>query len=127
VTRNPLGNSQEKLHSLTDTGSTAIRPSTGGIMIDSKVAIAGAALGVLAAFVVVSQPVQASSCALVSVKARGLGEAAASKRSQAKLTRYINHWAHKNKLRAVHVGRAPTSCSKGKALFVCTSSAKVCP
>jgi hypothetical protein len=94
-------------------------------MIQSKVVIAGAALAVIAAFVIALQPVQAGSCVLVSAKARGLGEAAASKRSQAKLTHNINHWAHKNKLNAVRVGHAPTSCGKGP-LFVCTSSAKVC-
>jgi hypothetical protein len=77
----------------------------------------------------VSQPVQAGGCVLVSAKARGLGEAAASKRSQAKLVHNISHWAHKNKLATVHTGHAPTDCSKGKAgaLFLCTSSAKVCP
>ncbi|MGB6769210.1 MAG: hypothetical protein WBE50_14190 [Methyloceanibacter sp.] len=95
-------------------------------MIQSKVVIAGGALAVIAAFVIALQPVQAGSCVLVSAKARGLGEAAASKRSQAKLTHNINHWAHKNKLNAVRVGHAPTSCGKGP-LFVCTSSAKVCP
>jgi hypothetical protein len=97
-------------------------------MIQSKVVIAGVALGIIAAFGVVSQPVQAGSCVIVSAKARGLGEAAASKRSQARLKHNISHWAHKNKLKTVHVGLAPTSCGKGKAaLFVCTSSAKVCP
>ncbi len=96
-------------------------------MIQSKVVMAGVAFGVIAAFAVVSQPAHAGSCVLVSVKARGLGEAAASKRSQAKLAHAVNHWAHKSKLKAVHVGNAPTSCSKGKALFVCTSTAKVCP
>jgi precorrin isomerase len=96
-------------------------------MIKSKLVIAGVTLGALVAFGVVSQPVQAGSCVLVSVKARGLAEPAASKRSQAKLTHAISHWAHKGKLKTVHVGNAPTSCSKGKALFVCTSTAKVCP
>jgi hypothetical protein len=94
-----------------------------------KIVIAGVALGAIVAFAAVSQPVQAGGCVLVSAKARGLGEAAASKRSQAKLVHSISHWAHKNKLATVHTGHAPTSCSKGKAgaLFLCTSSAKVCP
>jgi hypothetical protein len=94
-----------------------------------KVVIAGVALGVIVAFAAVSQPVQAGGCVLVPAKARGLGEAAASKRSQAKLMRNINHWAHKSKLTTVHAGHAPTSCAKGGggALFVCMSSAKVCP
>ena len=98
-------------------------------MIRRKVVIAGIALGVIVAFAAVSQPVQAGGCVIVSAKARGLGEAAASKRAQAKLMRNINHWAHKNKLATMHTGHAPTSCSKGAggALFVCAASAKVCP
>jgi hypothetical protein len=94
-----------------------------------KIVIAGVALGAIVAFAAVSQPVQAGGCVLVSAKARGLGEAAASKRSQAKLVHNISHWAHKNQLATVHTGHAPTDCSKGKAgaLFFCTSSAKVCP
>ncbi len=98
-------------------------------MIRRKVVIAGVALGVMVAFAAVSQPVQAAGCVIVSTKARGLGEHAASERAQAKLMRHIDHWAHKSKLSTVHSGHLPTSCSKGKggALFVCDSSAKVCP
>jgi hypothetical protein len=98
-------------------------------MIQRKVVIAGIALGVVAAFAAVSQPVHAAGCVIVSAKARGLGEHAASERAQAKLMRHIDHWAHKNKLSTVRSGHIPTSCSKGKggALFVCDSSAKVCP
>jgi hypothetical protein len=95
-------------------------------MIQSKVLVAGAALGVIAAFTVVSQPVFAGSCALVSVKARGLTQAAAANRAQKKLTWRINRWAHKNKLNVVRVGYGPAGCSKG-ALAVCTATAKVCP
>ena len=108
ATWNLLGNSQKKLRRRPEAGFV---PKLG----DSHAAV--------------SQPVQAGGCVLVSAKARGLGEALASKRSQAKLMHNINHWAHKNKLATVHTGHAPTSCSKGNAgaLFVCTSSAKVCP
>src|SRR5262249_7822286 len=79
-----------------------------------KIVIAGVALGAIVAFAAVSEPVQAGGCVLVSAKARGLGEAAASKRSQAKLMHNINHWANKNKLATVHTGPAPTSCSKAR-------------
>ena len=95
-------------------------------MIRSTFLIAGAALSVIAAFVVVSQPVHAGSCALVSAKGRGLSQAAATTRSAKNLNGRINHWAHKNKLTAVRVGRVATACKAG-ALAVCTSSAKVCP
>ena len=100
-----------------------------GIIMIRKIVIAGVALGAIVAFAAVSQPVQAGGCVLVSARARGLGEAAASKRSQAKLVHNISHWAHKNQLATVHTGHAPTDCSKSKAgaLFFCTSSAKVCP
>jgi hypothetical protein len=120
--RNPLGIGAESLHIWSEVNHTV----GGFIMIGSRVVIAGVALPIAAAFCVVSQPVQAGGCVLISAKARGLGEPAASKRSQAKLTRYINHWAHKNKLTAVHAGYDQTTCSKGP-VFVCTSSAKVCP
>ena len=95
-------------------------------MIRSKLLIACAAVGAIGAFIAVSQPVQAGSCALVSAKGRGLSEAAATKRSDKNLNAHINHWAHKGKLKAVRVGTAATSCGKGP-LFICTSSAKVCP
>jgi len=94
-------------------------------MIRSKVLIAGAALGVIAAFSAVSQPVYAGSCAIVPVKARGLTEATASNRAQRRLTWRINRWAHKNKLNVVRVGHGPAGCGKG-ALAVCTATAKVC-
>lgn len=88
--------------------------------------VAGAVLGAVAAFAVVSQPAQAGGCVVVSAKARGVVEAGANKRSHDKLTRSINHWAKKNGTKAVRVGYAQTSCSKGP-VFVCTVSAKACP
>ena len=95
-------------------------------MMLRKVVIAGATLGAVAAFAVVSQAAQAGGCVVVSAKARGVVEAGANKRSHDKLTRHINHWAKKNGLKAVHVGYAQTSCSKGP-VFTCTVSAKACP
>jgi len=79
-----------------------------------KIVIAGVALGAIVAFAAVSQPVQAGGCVLVSAKARGLGEAAASKRSQAKLMHNINHWANKNKLATVRTGHAPDLLQQGQ-------------
>jgi hypothetical protein len=95
-------------------------------MMLRKVVIAGAALGAVAAFAVVSQPVQAGGCVVASAKARGVVEAGVNKRSHDKLTRHVNHWAKKNGLKAVRIGYAQTSCSKGP-VFVCTVSAKACP
>jgi hypothetical protein len=96
-------------------------------MIRGKLLSAGAVFGAIAALIAVSQPVQAGSCAVVTAKGRGLSEAAATTRSAKNLNGRINHWAHKSKLKAVHVGKASTACVKGAPLFVCTSSAKVCP
>jgi hypothetical protein len=127
--RNPLGNVPQNLHSRGEAGAKPREKSTelGANMIKRKVVIAGVALGVLCAFAVVSQPVQAAGCVVVSAKARGVSELHASQRAQAKLMRHIDRWAHKNKLTTVRSGHAPTHCSKGGALFVCTADAKVCP
>ena len=96
-------------------------------MIKRNLVIAGVALGVAGAIAAVSLPVQAA-CVVVSAKARGLSEAHASQRAQAKLMRHIDHWAHKNKLTTVRSGHAPTHCSKGGGgLFVCSADSKVCP
>jgi hypothetical protein len=92
-----------------------------------KILVAATAIAAIAAYAAVTQPVQAGSCADLSAKSRGLNEAAASGRSQKKLTAHINHWAHKQGLKVVRVGTASTACKKGTALVLCTSSAKVCP
>ena len=123
--RNPLGNRAERRHSRPKRG-LAEKTILGEIMILREVVIAGAALGAVAAFALVSQPAQAGGCVVVTAKARGVIEAGANKRSHDKLTRNINHWAKKNGLKAVRVGYAQTSCSKGP-VFTCTVSAKACP
>lgn len=92
-----------------------------------KMLIAGSALAAVAAFTLVSAPVEAGSCAYPSAKARGLNQTAVSARSAKHLTHKINHWAHKNKLKTVRVGTVSTVCKKGGVLVVCTSSTKVCP
>ena len=71
--------------------------------------------------------VQAQAAVELSGKARGVSQASVSKRSAAHLNHRINHWAHKNGLKAVRVGAVSTSCGKSKAglLTVCTSSARV--
>jgi hypothetical protein len=92
-----------------------------------KILIAGTALAAIAAFTIAAQPVEAGgSCAVVSAKGRGTDETKTSARSVKNLTNKINHYAHKNKLTAVHVGMKSTVCSKKGGLDVCTSSAKVC-
>jgi len=92
-----------------------------------KILVAATAVAAIAAYAAVTQPAQAGSCAVVSAKSPGLNEAAASGRSQKKLTAHINHWAHKQGLKTVRVGTASTACKKGTVLVLCTSSAKVCP
>jgi len=90
-----------------------------------KILVVGTAITAIAAFAVVSQPVQARSCYAVLAKGRGLDEATASARSLKHLTNRINHWAAKNKLGTVGVGHRSTVCSN-QGVPVCTSSAKVC-
>jgi hypothetical protein len=66
------------------------------------------------------------AAAVVSAKAVGLSQKAASTRVAHKLDRRINRWAHKSKLTTVRVGRAHTTCTKGTAgLYTCRSAARV--
>ena len=90
-----------------------------------KILVVGTAITALAAFAVVSQPVQARSCYAVLAEGRGHDEATASARSLKHLTNRINHWAAKNKLGTVGVEHPSTVCSN-QGIPVCTSSAKVC-
>jgi hypothetical protein len=92
-----------------------------------KILVAATAVAAIAAYAAVTQPVEAGSCAVLSAKSPGLKEAATSGRSQKKLAAQINHWAHKQGLKAVRVGTVSTACKKATALVMCTSSAKVCP
>jgi len=85
----------------------------------------GAALCAIAVTVVVSEPVQAGSCVMVTAKGRGLSDAAAGKRAAAKLNRHVKRWAHKNKLTTVRVGAPSTACGKG-VVAKCMTSKKVC-
>jgi hypothetical protein len=87
--------------------------------------VASSALAVVAAVALATQPVEAA-CGVATAKARGLDEASVSARSADKLTRKINHWAHKNDLSVVKVGPTATSCTDKGALTVCTSTARVC-
>jgi hypothetical protein len=119
-----VGSEHQKLHSR---ARRALPPAIRGKRkMIRKLLIASAAVAAVAAYTAVTEPVQAGSCAVISAKARGLTEAAATTRSQKKLNNRINHWAHKQGLKVVRVGHGATSCKKG-ALFVCTSAAKVCP
>ncbi len=95
-------------------------------MVCKKIVVAGATLCAVVAFVAVSQPVYAGSCAMATAKSRGLIKASVDQRATKKLNRHVNRWAHKNKLKAVRVGHEATSCNKGVALSACTTSVKVC-
>jgi hypothetical protein len=94
-------------------------------MLRSKLFVAGAALCALAAAIVVSEPVQAGSCVMVTAKARGLSDGAAGKRASTKLNRHVKRWAHKNKATVVRVGSPATACGKG-IVAKCTTTEKVC-
>jgi len=94
-------------------------------MLRSTLIAVGAALCAIAVTVVVSEPVQAGSCAMVTAKGRGLSDVAAGKRAAAKLNRRVKRWAHKNKLTTVRVGAPSAACGKG-VVAKCTTSKKVC-
>ncbi|MGB6924643.1 MAG: hypothetical protein WBE08_14445 [Methyloceanibacter sp.] len=95
-------------------------------MVCKKLLVAGATLCAVVAFVAVSQPVYAGSCAVATAKSRGLLKASVDQQAARKLNRNVNRWAKKNHLKAVRVGQAATSCNKGVALSACTTSVKVC-
>jgi len=94
-------------------------------MLRSRSFIAGAALCAIAAAIVVSEPVHAGSCIVVTAKARGLSDGAAVKRTSAKLDRHVKRWARKNKAMVVRVGVPATACGKG-VVAKCTATEKVC-
>jgi hypothetical protein len=94
-------------------------------MLRTTLIAAGAALCAIAVTMVVSEPVQAGSCVMVSAKGRGLSDGAAGKRADAKLDRHVKRWANKNKLTTVRVGDPSTACGKGM-VAKCTASKKVC-
>jgi hypothetical protein len=94
-------------------------------MLRSTLIAIGAAICAIAVTMVVSEPVQAGSCVMVTAKGRGLSDAAAGKRAAAKLDWHVKRWAHKNKLTTVRVGTPSTACGKG-VIAKCTTSKKVC-
>jgi hypothetical protein len=90
-------------------------------MMQSKLVVAGALLGALAALAFVAGPAQAGTCVPVTVKGRGADPASATRQASIKLTR-----------RAASIGgkvkNSSTNCQKGPpAGFLCTTSAVVCP
>jgi hypothetical protein len=92
-----------------------------------KFLIVGSALVAVASFGLISAPAEAGGCTVVVAKARGLDQSDVGKRSAKHLTHKVNHWAHKNGLKAVRMSPVSTACGKKGLLAVCTSSAKVCP
>ena len=91
-----------------------------------KLLVASTAFAALAAFTVVSQPVEAGSCQVLSEKAIGVKQSDTADRAQKQLKRKINHWAEKNGYKVVRVGNTSTLCTKKDSIARCTSSAKVC-
>ena len=86
-------------------------------MIRSKLLIAGAAFGAIAAlYRRFTAGTGRKLRACDRQRARGLSEAAATKRSDKNLNAHINHWAHKGKLKAVRVGTAATAAARARTL-----------
>ena len=91
-----------------------------------RLLVASTAFAALAVFTVVSQPVEAGGCKILSEKAIGVKQSDTADRAQKQLKRKINHWAEKNGYKVVRVGNTSTLCTKKGAIARCTSSAKVC-
>jgi len=91
-----------------------------------KVLVVSMALAAIAAFSVVSQPVAAGSCVVLSEKAIGLKQAETAARAQKQLNRKIEHWKTKNGYKFVRTSKTSTDCGKKGGLVSCTATAKVC-
>ncbi len=91
-----------------------------------RLLVASMAFAALAAFTVVSQPVEAGSCTVLTENAIGLKQADAADRAKKQLKRKINRWANKNGYKAVQTIKSAILCTKKGGLARCTASAKVC-
>ena len=90
-------------------------------MTRSKVLIACAVLGAIAACAMMAEPAQAGTCVPVTVKARAADPATATTKASIKLTQRAAS------LRG-RIKNSSTNCQKGPpGGFVCTTSAIVCP
>jgi hypothetical protein len=82
--------------------------------------MAGAASGIIAAALILSQPAQAGTCSPVTVKGRAADPAAATTQAQIKLTQEAACIGGK-------VKQNSTDCKPVSGGFQCKTSAAVCP
>jgi hypothetical protein len=82
--------------------------------------MAGAASGIIAAALILSQPAQAGTCSPVTVKGRAADPAAATTQAQIKLTQQAARIGGK-------VKQNSTDCKPVSGGFQCKTSAAVCP
>jgi hypothetical protein len=94
-------------------------------MLRTLLVVSTAATAV-SALLLVSQPVEAGSCASLSEKAVGLKQSETSGRALKQLNRKAHHWAKKSGYKKTWVSRISTTCNKKGALYHCTVAAKVC-
>lgn len=91
-----------------------------------KLLVASTAVAAISAFLLVSQPVEAGSCTLLSEKAIGLKQSETSGRALKQLNRKANHWAKKSGYKSARISKVATACKKKGAIYHCTAAAKVC-
>jgi hypothetical protein len=82
--------------------------------------MAGAASGIIAAALILSQPAQAGTCSPVTVKGRAADPAATTTQAQIKLTQQAARIGGK-------VKQNSTDCKPVSGGFQCKTSAAVCP
>jgi hypothetical protein len=82
--------------------------------------MAGAASGIIAAALILSQPAQAGTCSPVTVKGHAADPAAATTQAQIKLTQQAARICGK-------VKQNSTDCKPVSGGFQCKTSAAVCP
>ncbi len=91
-----------------------------------RLLVASTAFAALAALTLVSQPVAAGSCSVLTENAIGLNQGDAADRAKKQLKRKINRWADKNGYKSVQTIKSAILCTKKGGLAQCTASAKVC-
>lgn len=91
-----------------------------------RVVVVGTAFAALSAFVIVSQPAAAGSCAVLSEGAIGVKQSEAAERAKKQLKRKIDRWAAKNGYKKVSYAKSSLDCTRKGNVSRCTATAKVC-
>lgn len=91
-----------------------------------RMLVASTALAALAAFTLISPPVAAGGCSVISEPAIGVKQSEAADRAKKQLRRKIDRWASKNGYKKVSYKKSSLDCTRKGNLSRCTATAKVC-